>query len=68
MDGTTCSVGAVELRVGARFCDACGHPVAAAAPASPDPSTFTPEHIAEKMRASRFWRRRTCSVWHGTRH
>ena len=53
MDGTTCSVCAVELRAGARFCDACGHPVAAAAPATPDPSTFTPEHIAEKIRASR---------------
>ena len=53
MDGTTCSVCAVELRAGARFCDACGHPVAASAPASPDPATFTPEHIAEKIRASR---------------
>jgi len=27
MEGATCSVCAVELRVGARFCDACGHPV-----------------------------------------
>jgi class 3 adenylate cyclase/tetratricopeptide (TPR) repeat protein len=53
MDGTTCSVCAVELRAGARFCDACGHPVAASAPAPPDPATFTPEHIAEKIRASR---------------
>ncbi|HEV3364676.1 MAG TPA: adenylate/guanylate cyclase domain-containing protein, partial [Acidimicrobiia bacterium] len=54
MDGTTCSVCAVELRAGARFCDACGHPVEALEPtASPDPVTFTPEHIAEKIRASR---------------
>lgn len=53
MDGTTCSVCAVVLRAGARFCDACGHPVAASAPAAPDPAAFTPEHIAEKIRASR---------------
>src|SRR2546422_4277680 len=53
MEGTTCSVCAVDLRVGARFCDACGHPVADSSPALPDPTTFTPEHIAEKIRASR---------------
>ena len=52
MEGTTCSVCAVELRAGARFCDACGHPVGVSA-ASPEPATFTPEHIAEKIRASR---------------
>ena len=53
MEGTTCSVCAVDLRASARFCDACGHPVSAPAPASPDPTKFTPEHIAEKIRASR---------------
>jgi class 3 adenylate cyclase len=53
MEGTTCSVCTVDLRAGARFCDACGHPVAEAAAASPDPVAFTPEHIAEKIRASR---------------
>ena len=53
MESTTCSVCAVGLRVGARFCDACGHPVAGPSPVAPDPVTFTPEHIAEKIRASR---------------
>jgi hypothetical protein len=28
MEGTTCPVCAVDVRAGARFCDACGHPVA----------------------------------------
>jgi len=53
MGSTSCSVCGVELRVGARFCDSCGHPVAAVPQAQPEPSTFTPEHIAEKIRASR---------------
>ena len=40
---------------GARFCGGCGQPVAAAVPASrfASPATYTPSHLAEKIRTSR---------------
>jgi class 3 adenylate cyclase/tetratricopeptide (TPR) repeat protein len=46
-----CPSCAYDLRPGARFCDACGHPVGAAR--SPARRTHAPAHLAEKILASR---------------
>src|SRR5207244_6585098 len=40
-----------DLRPGARFCDACGHPVGGVAPSERRP--HAPAHLAEKILASR---------------
>ena len=40
-----------DLRPGARFCDACGHPVGGVAP--PERRPHAPAHLAEKILASR---------------
>src|SRR5436853_375887 len=40
-----------DLRPGARFCDACGHPVGGVAP--PERRPHAPVHLAEKVLASR---------------
>jgi class 3 adenylate cyclase/tetratricopeptide (TPR) repeat protein len=43
-----------ELRAEARFCDGCGTQVEAAAPRTePDPSSYTPKHLAEKILTQR---------------
>lgn len=43
-----------ETRPGAQFCDSCGQLLQpAAALAQPDPRSYTPAHLAEKMRRQR---------------
>ena len=43
-----------ELPSSARFCNSCGEPVGSSAPASrPDPHSYTPKHLAEKILTSR---------------
>src|SRR5262249_37065634 len=43
-----------ELRPSARFCDACGQPVTEGAkPAPPEPRTYTPKHLVEKILGAR---------------
>jgi uncharacterized membrane protein YvbJ len=36
---------------GRKFCDSCGQPLAE--PAAPDPRSYTPKHLAEKILTSR---------------
>lgn len=50
-----CPVCGADLRSSARFCDSCGHPVAEppAAAAVPDPRSYTPDLLAEKILAAR---------------
>jgi predicted amidophosphoribosyltransferase len=44
-----------DLREGAKFCDQCGAPVAAAAPVAQfdAPRSYTPKHLAERILTSR---------------
>ncbi len=52
----TCGSCGADLPGGARFCPQCGQAVTAgtAAPLrSPAPETYTPSHLAEKIRTSR---------------
>jgi class 3 adenylate cyclase/tetratricopeptide (TPR) repeat protein len=59
---SACTACGRELRADARFCDACGQSVPAAAP---DPRTYTPPHLAERIlrdRASLERERRNVSV------
>jgi class 3 adenylate cyclase len=56
-----------ELPSGTRFCDSCGHCLAepSKAAAAPDPRSYTPRHLAEKIlrdRAALEGERRTVTV------
>ena len=51
----TCAACSTELPAGAKFCLACGQPVVAQLAAQSrftTPATYTPKHLAEKMRTS----------------
>ena len=50
-----CAGCAAELQPGARFCDACGHLVGESvqSTAAPDPRTYTPSHLTQKILAAR---------------
>jgi ribosomal protein L40E len=54
--GNRCVACGAELPARAKFCLECGKPVAAASkpgPALPDPRSYTPKHLAEKILTSR---------------
>ncbi len=46
-----CSSCGCENREGAKFCDSCGQPLAE--PSAPDPRSYTPKHLAEKILQSK---------------
>jgi class 3 adenylate cyclase/tetratricopeptide (TPR) repeat protein len=48
-----CSSCGSENRDAARFCDACGHPLAAEPAAAPERSVYTPRHLADKILQSK---------------
>jgi hypothetical protein len=55
--GRKCAGCGAELRPVAKFCDECALPVAGAPPprsaAPPDPRSYTPKHLAERILTSR---------------
>jgi class 3 adenylate cyclase/tetratricopeptide (TPR) repeat protein len=55
IDAITCPSCGTGNSPAAKHCDSCGHALTAAAPpiAAPDPRSYTPEHLAEKIRAAR---------------
>src|SRR5213594_2937668 len=52
---TSCPKCGTPSERGQRFCDSCGQPTAQAAnlPARPDPRSYTPKHLVEKILTSR---------------
>src|SRR5262249_3628050 len=50
-----CAHCSTELPPSAKFCNTCGQPIARGGPASarPDPRSYTPKHLAEKILISR---------------
>src|SRR6266540_1181489 len=52
---TSCPKCGTPSERGQKFCDSCGQPIAQAAnlPARPDPRSYTPHHLAEKILTSR---------------
>ena len=50
--GRKCAGCGAELRPVAKFCDECATPVTGAPPRSADPRSYTPKHLAEKIRTS----------------
>ena len=50
-----CAECGTELPPSAKFCNTCGHPIASGGSASvrPDPRSYTPKHLAEKILTSR---------------
>src|SRR6516225_571254 len=54
--GHRCAACGAELPARAKFCLECGKPLAAASkpgPAPPDPRSYAPNHLAEKILTSR---------------
>jgi class 3 adenylate cyclase/predicted ATPase len=48
-----CEACGAKNRLGERFCGECGKPLAEAAKPPPDPRSYTPKHLAEKILTSR---------------
>ena len=48
-----CSACGAALRPTAKFCDECASPAAPALSTAPDPRSYTPKHLAEKILTSR---------------
>jgi zinc ribbon protein len=50
-----CAHCGTELPSSAKFCNACGQPITSGGPTSapPDPRSYTPKHLAEKILTSR---------------
>jgi hypothetical protein len=50
-----CALCSTELPPSAKFCNTCGQPIASGGSASarPDPRSYTPKHLAEKILTSR---------------
>jgi predicted amidophosphoribosyltransferase len=52
---TSCPKCGTPSERGQKFCDSCGQPITEAAnlPGRPDPRSYTPKHLAEKILTSR---------------
>src|SRR5262249_28013339 len=48
-----CSNCRMAVSLAAKFCHACGHPIATARAASLMPDSYTPQHLAEKILSSK---------------
>src|SRR5262245_29744858 len=51
--GHRCAACGAELPGRAKFCLECGKPIGGSLPQAPDPRSYTPKHLAEKILTSR---------------